>query len=200
MRIILTVILFGFCGALLTNCGNPTPPVGADFTRADSLTDHYLSLHDSIHRVWNMMIKDDNQKINAMHHLIHELMVSHPDELESLKALEERLNQLMRARYTQKSMSNSHVVNEYDLAANEIAAQLLGTTTTKTEFSYNKTLQKLVEEIRQADVRINLSRFEYDSIATTYNAFIDQNREYLKETDETLSLEKKPLFRMASEE
>jgi uncharacterized membrane protein YheB (UPF0754 family) len=200
MRIILTVILFGFCGALLTNCGNPTPPVGADFTRADSLTDHYLSLHDSIHRVWNMMIKDDNQKINAMHHLIHELMVSHPDELESLKALEERLNQLMRARYTQKSMSNSHVVNEYDLAANEIAAQLLGTTTTKTEFSYNKTLQKLVEEIRQADVRINLSRFEYDSIATTYNAFIDQNREYLKETDEILSLEKKPLFRMASEE
>jgi hypothetical protein len=200
MRIIVTVILFGFCGALLTNCGNPTPPEATDFTRADSLTDHYLSLHDSIHRVWNIMINDDNQKITAMHHLVHELIVSHPEEVEDLKALEERLNQLLRARYTQKSMSNAHVVSEYDLAANEIATQLIEATTNKTEFSYNKTLQKLVEDIRQADVRISRSRFEYDSIVMTYNSFIDQNHKDLKETDETLSLEKKPLFRMVSEE
>jgi hypothetical protein len=200
MRILFKAIIIGFCGPLLMNCGShPAPQVQADFTKADSLTEYYLSLHDSIHQVWNIMINDDNQKIGAMHNLLHELSVSHPEEVNTLKALAERLDQLLRMRYTQKSMSNADVITEYDFASNALISELLTNAQQKKEFSYNRTLQKLVEDIQNADSRIIYHRFEYDSFVKAYNQFIEQNKEYLLETDETLTLEKKPTFRTVAE-
>jgi hypothetical protein len=202
MRIFLSTILFGFIGPLLINCGttSTTSPVGEHFTKADSLTEHYLSLQDSVHQIWNIMINDDNERINSMHNILHEMMVSHPDDLETFQSLEERLDQLMRMRYTQKSMSNTDVVSEYDFASTSLISEVLANTQNKKEFSYNKTLQKLVENIQQADARIQYYRFEYDSVVQAYNHFIEANKDYLLQTDETLSLEKKPLFQMVSDQ
>jgi hypothetical protein len=201
MRIFLSAILFGLCGLSLINCGTPaTPPVAADFTKADSLTEYYLSLHDSVLVKWNIMINDDNEKINSLHHLVHELIVSHPENVEQLKSLEERLDQLMRMRYTQKTMSNADVVNEYDYASSSLVSVIISNTETQKEYSYNKTLQKLVEDVRGADKRIGHHRLEYDSVVRAYNKFIEENKDYLLQTDETLSLEKKPLFRVVSED
>lgn len=200
MRIHLSAIILGLCGPLLLSCGKPSPPpIQAHFTKADSLTDHYLSMYDSIHQVWNVMINDDNQKLNAMHHLIHELSISRPDKAEELKSLEERLSQLMRIRYTQKSMSNADVVNEYDLASRELTDELLTNVEAMKEFSYNKTLQALVRDIRAAESRIHLHRLEYDSVVKGYNHFIETHKEDLHQTDETLVLEKKPVFKAVTE-
>jgi uncharacterized membrane protein YheB (UPF0754 family) len=201
MRILLPVILVALVGPLMVCCNSSSmAPAEADFTRADSLTEHYLSLHDSVHQVWNIMINDDNQKINAMRNLLHELMLTHPDEMPTFKSLEERLDQLMRTRYTQKSMSNMDVVNEYDFASNSIISELLATARVQNEFSYNKTLQQLVADILDADARIEVYRLEYDSIVKDYNSFVEINRDYLLQTDETLTLETKPLFKIVSQE
>jgi hypothetical protein len=201
MRIIFTAIILGLYGPLLLSCGSPpAPPVRVNFTKADSLTEHYLSLHDSIHRVWNVMINDDNQKIAAMENLLHELIVSHPEEKDRLKSMHERLDQLMRIRYTQKSMANLDVVNEYDYASSLLVNELLANTESMKEYSYNTTLQKLTQDIRNSSQRINQYRFEYDSIVRGYNNFIELHKEALLQTDETLSLEKKPMFKMVAEE
>jgi hypothetical protein len=202
MRILFIVVLLGCCGTTLLNCGNP-PAASADlahqFTKADSLTDFYLSLQDSLHQVWNIMINDDNQKIESMHNLLHELMVSHPEELDHYKKFEERIGHLMRMRYTQKSMSNTDVIAEYDFASSTLVTELLAAIQSKKEYSYNETLQKLVGNIREADHRILHRRFEYDSIVLQYNRFVDKNKDYLKQTDGSLSVEKKPLFRIVSD-
>jgi hypothetical protein len=68
------------------------------------------------------------------------------------------------------------------------------------EFTYNTTLQKLVEEITKADQRVSAYREQYDRVVASYNNFVDQNNAYLKEIDHNSPLEKKPLFQMASEE
>jgi len=182
-------------------CGEKprSQPDTTTFTRADSLTEHYLALQDSMLRAWNIMIHDDNQKIKAMHNLLHELMVSNPDQRETLATYEERLNQLTRMRYTQKSLANNDVVEEYDFASNSIISELISLAESQTEFAYNTTIQKLVDEIRSADQRVNNYRTDYDSIVIVYNRFVNKNRNELKDIVQSSTLETKPMFQMVAE-
>jgi hypothetical protein len=169
------------------------------FTKADSLTDTYLELKDSMLETWNAMINDDNQKLKAMNNLLHELMVSNPSKKDELNAYQERLDQLVNSRYTQKTMENAHIIEEYDFASNSLVTELIALAESQPQFAYNSTLQKLVESIRTADQRIENYRVEYDQIASDYNAFIDENKKFLHEMEED-TFEKKPLFQMVAED
>ncbi|MBL0742808.1 hypothetical protein [Chryseolinea lacunae] len=201
MRTIFLSLFISSCGMVVMSCGEKkTEGPETTFTRIDSLTDSYLALQDSMLQSWNMMINDDNQKVSAMHNLLHELIVSTPDKREQLKEYEERLNQLSRLRYTQKSMGNADVVEEYDFASTSLITELISMAETKAEFTYNTTLQKLVDDIRMADQRVNNYRAEYDLITARYNTFLDKNRADLKEINHGDSLELKPLFQMVSVE
>jgi|SRR5688572_860137 len=200
MRTLLFGINLSICSFLLWNCGNKADTTQeTTFTHQDSLTEHYLSLQDSLLKAWNMMIHDDNEKIKTMHSLLHELAVSNPPQREQLQVFEERLDQLVRSRYTQKTMENGHIIEEYDFASNSLVIELIALAEMQTEFSYNTTLQKLTDEIRMADQRVNNYREEYDAVVIAYNSFIEQNKNYLKEIDHSNSFEKKPLFQMVSE-
>ena len=201
MRTLLYGILFGLLSPLLFNCSTPSAPaVQAEFTKADSLTEHYLSLQDTVHRYWNEMINHDNQKISALHHLLHEIAVSHPEDKKAFTAMEDRLDQLLRMRYTQKTLANPDVVYEYDLATNAAISELLGNTRAMREYSYNKTLQKLVRDIESADLRTGRYRQNYDSLVRVFNRFIEENKNYLEQTDQTMTFEKKPMFQMISKD
>lgn len=188
------------CGLALANCGKKQGDTALpSFTKADSVTEMYLALQDSMLQTWNVMINDDNQKLKAMHNLLHELRITHPEEAEKFEIFEHRIDQLARSRYTQKSMSNTDVVEEYDFASNALVVELIADAESKSQFAYNTTLQRLVDHILLAERRINSYRMEYDSIVYTYNEFIESNKKYLTESDQSLSLEKKPLFQMVSE-
>lgn len=169
------------------------------FTRIDSLTDMYLTLQDSLLDTWNVMIKDDNQKIKAMKGLLHEVQIGGQFIPGELQSYEQRVDQLCRIRYTPKTMWNADVVEEYDFASASLVTELIALAESYTAFSYNTTLQKLVEEIRAADLRVENYRAEYDAIAIRYNQFIEENQELLKEIADKETLDKKPLFQLVSE-
>lgn len=193
-------ILFFCSGIALFNCGKKAEITDATFTKADSLTDLYLSLQDSVLQSWNVMINDDNQKIKAMHNLLHELMITSSNQDDQLHAYEEQLDHLSDLRYNQKSMANEDLIEEYDFASNLLVTELITQAESKTEFAYNTTLQKLVEEIRVADQRVNLYREEYDAITFKYNTFLENNRNYLREITQKDSVELRPLFQMTYED
>jgi hypothetical protein len=193
--ILLSCSLLAVC-----SCGEKQHTEYTRFTRVDSLTETYLNLKDSMLETWNTMINDDNQKIKAMHNLIHELVVSNPAQRETFKSYQERLDRLAHSRYTQKSMENTDVVEEYDFASNSLVSELISLAETQKEFAYNTTLQKLVEGIRTADQRVDNYREAYDRIAEAYNHFLDENKLQLKEIDQDSSLEKRPLFQMVAED
>lgn len=180
-------------------CTEHKRPDETHFTKADSLTDTYLELKDSMLGTWNSMINDDNQKLKAMHNLLHELIVSNPNRRDELQGYKERLEQLERSRYTQKTMENEHIIEEYDFASNSLVTELISLAESQPQFAYNSTLQKLVETIRTADQRIENYRAAYDEIATKYNNFLEKNKEFLHEIDEDTS-SKKPLFQTVAEE
>lgn len=189
------------CGALLVNCGDKKPsPPQTSFTKADSLTDRYLAYHDSILLSWNIMINDDNQKIKAMHNLMHELLITNTGDRDQLRQFEQQLNRLTSMRYTQKSMGDEDIVEAYDFAVNTLVSELLSLAESKSEFTFNTTLQKLVEEIRVADQRVNNYREDYDYIVQEYNSFLKRNNSYLQEMNLGDSMKQKHLFKMASSE
>ena len=184
--------------AIMTACDSKTSQ-HTDFTKADSVTENYLALQDTMLQVWNTMIHDDNRKIKAMHHLLHELDVSNPEKKDDLKDFEERLNDLPDLRYDQRSMSDAEIVTEYDFASNSVVTELVALAESQPQFAYNTTLQKLVESIRAADQRVMNYRAEYDEIATRYNRFIERNKNYLEELQYDSFPPKIPLFQMAAE-
>jgi hypothetical protein len=189
-----SLLLFFACGEKRKHDANP-----ANFTKADSLTETYLALQDSMLRAWNIMINDDNQKIEAMHNLLHELRVSGSPGQEELKEFEQRLEKLKAERYTQKTMANEDVVAEYDFASKSLVSELIAMAESQKQFAYNPTLQKLVDMIRTSDDRVAEYRETYDAITETYNEFVHENGEFLSESASD-SFEAKPLFEMASDD
>ena len=193
-----SVLLFSI---VLIGCGEKKVPTqDTTFTKVDSLTDYYLAIQDSMLQAWNMMTHDDNEKILAMHNLVHELMITNFTDKDILTSYEERLDQLKHLRYTQKSMANPDVVEEYDFASNSLVSELISLAESRTEFTYNTTLQKLADDIRSADQRVASYREEYDIITFHYNRFLDQNNQFLKEIDPNQTFEKKPVFQMVSDQ
>jgi hypothetical protein len=182
----------------LSSCDQKPEGHSGVFTKADSLADVFLSLQDTLHLHWNIMINDDNEKIKAMNHLLHELMVTGSNDADLYQSFQERLRQLSRIRFTQKSMANAHVVEEYDIASNTLIMDLIGAAEEKREYAYNSTLQKLVDNILVADQRMIRFRAEYDSLVHEYNRFVSHYKDDLVEA--SLPLEPKPLFQITSSE
>lgn len=191
-------ILLFFAACVLWSCTEKKQPAEeTSFTKADSLTDTYLALQDSMLWAWNMMINDDNLKIKAMHNLAHRLMVSGESDKDELMALEQRLEHLTNLRYSQKTMANEDIVAEYDFASQSLISELTSIAGSNIKLSNDTILQKLIDEIAIADQRVVTYREEYDSIAKDFNAFLDENKDYLKDIDHSCSLDKKPLFEMS---
>ncbi|HEY9488728.1 MAG TPA: hypothetical protein VIQ51_10360 [Chryseosolibacter sp.] len=183
---------------ILVGCESK-PAETTGFTKVDSLTETYLSLQDTVLRVWNTMIHDDNRKIKAMHHLLREIVISNPEKSEELRQYEERLDDLIELRYDQKTMSDAQLVSEYDFASNSLVTELITLAETQQDFASNSRLQNLAESIRAADQRVINYREEYDDIASRFNRFIDRNHDLLEEMQSDSIPSKKPLFQMAVE-
>jgi hypothetical protein len=166
------------------------------FTKADSVTDTYLSLQDSVLRSWNMMIHDDNQKIKTLRNLLHELQVTTPGD--TLTVYTEKLDHLKELRYDEETMWDRNVIEQYDQVSGQLTHDLISMAETRSEFKYNTTLQKLVQEIRFADERIHLFKSEYDVITTKFNTFLQANKDYLIEIVQKDSLASRPLFQSSS--
>jgi len=176
-------------------CGNKNDQAEMPgYSKADSITEVYLMLQDSLHDTWSMMLSDDNEKIKAMKGLVHEMKIGTQYTPEKLAALEERIDQLVKIRYTPKTISNTDVVDEYDFASNSLVTELISMAESLSSFSYNTTIQKLVEQIRSADLRVENYRADYDSVALAYNRFIQQHAPAIKEATGSDSIMEKALF------
>ncbi len=190
MRIIYTTTLLAVLTTAFMQC-SPKQEPSASFTKADSVTDYYLRMQDTLHVQWNLMITSDNKKIQAMGNLLHELAVTGADS-GRYRAYNEQLDQLSRMRYTPKSMFNPDVVREYDYATRALILELVTTAESRAEYGYNITMQKLVDEVLLSDQRVTQLRLQYDSMARLFNRFLDRNGKMLVESN--LTTEKKPLF------
>jgi hypothetical protein len=166
--------------AIVCACGssNSVHEHTANFSKADSLTDAYLVLSDSLLLSWNRIVRTEMDKSRALQEIINDLdnasLLS--DELRESFAV--RMEQLEKIRFTQETVGDEQVVEDYDLAFQSLATDLEKITKDKEEF-------KFLEE------HSILNRVSYDSLANVFNAFVHKNKSMLKEVDQ---VDEKPLF------
>ena len=169
------------------------------FIQADSLTEIYLNYQDSIFLTWNHMIHDDNQKIKAMLALVHELKVEGNFDPDNISSLEGRIKNLRQTGYTNESIRNIELVEEYDFVANSLISELISLAESHSAYTSNSTMKNLVEQIRMADQRVENYRAAYDNLITAYNKFLFNNRGQLEKDNVIGNLENLPMFQTGSE-
>ncbi|HEX5169410.1 MAG TPA: hypothetical protein VFW11_09565 [Cyclobacteriaceae bacterium] len=195
--VLIPAITLSIC---LNGCKSHEPHIenGTKFTKADSVTEKYLDLEDSILIVWNTIVNDDNLKIQTMHDLLHQLLVSNTLDKDELISLENRLNELDGMKITQESIKDPIHVYEYDLASKTLVNELINLTSSVEPFKKDP-LQIILATIQDADSRVRENRFNYDKIAYEFNQFVERNEAFLNEQDQNLSTAKKGLFQISSE-
>lgn len=168
------------------------------FTPVDSATERYLNLQDSLLIAWNMMISDDHHKFRNISKVLSQFMESPQYEKETLMGLQQRLDQLKHYAFTPENINRAEFIEEYDFTTQSLVTEVISLAEKNANFAENKKLQKMVEEIRLADQRVERNRAFYDQMAYQYNRFLESNKHLVKEIDQDISLEKKPLFQMVA--
>jgi hypothetical protein len=192
-------ILAGFGGIVLAigGCSSSSNlQEKTKFTKLDSLTDTYLVYQDSLLQSWSLMVKTENEKAKSLQEIFNDLAPGLTDK-QLVASFQTRIDQLERIRFTQKSLGNIHVVDEYDHALESILKDL--------EVLHEKArgidtgnLVDHVEWIKKAQIRSGLQRYRYDSIAYSFNKFLESNKNYLEDIERNIHLENKPLFKSDS--
>ncbi len=196
----LILLLFICCAAGWASCNNRTSALERNnYTHIDSLTDTYLNLQDSLLIAWNVMAKDENEKLRSIHEVLQAMSSSDLFNKNLVASLEQRLEQVKRIRFNQKTIANPHVVEEYDFASNSLISEIVSLAESNLTFIQKKELQSLIDAIKEADQRVNYFRSDYDFIAQKFNLFLDNHQNHLKEIDQNAINGKRPLFQMASD-
>lgn len=176
------------CALLALACSNTTTSERSSFTRADSLTEKYLNLQDSVYQVWNLLLKQEHQKIQSMRTAVDQLMQSNQEDFSALK---KQLEQLERIQYNHKTVSNNHVVFEYDQASGQLMHEILTNLNSQVSPSVTNNLRSSIITTHQ---QILEYRQLYNLLAFTFNQFVEQHENVLKEIDANSNLQRKPLF------
>ena len=196
----LILLLFICCAAGWASCNNRTSALERNnYTHIDSLTDTYLNLQDSLLIAWNVMAKDENEKLRSIHEVLQAMSSSDSFNKNLVASLEQRLEQVKRIRFNQKTIANPHLVEEYDFASNSLISEIVSLAESNLTFVQKKELQSLIDAIKEADQRVNYFRSDYDFIAQKFNLFLDNYQNHLKEIDQNAINGKMPLFQMASD-
>jgi hypothetical protein len=183
----------------LLSCGKSTTTnEKTTFTKADSLTETYLSIQDTLLQSWNVMIKDEQETIIAMENALDHFSKLHATHNEHVNALRGRLEQLKRLSITQKTLTNQDVLAEYDFASSSLVSEILSVSDANPSLLQNTVLSEWIDKIKIVNERKADCRMGYDSIALEFNDFVEKNMPYLKDLkDENLT--KRPLFSVASD-
>lgn len=187
--------------ALLTWVGvacshSDAPQTTQVFSKLDSLTDTYLVLQDSMLLSWNLMANDETKKLNSLHEILLAMKNSNLFDQAQVVSLEQRLEQLKRIRFTQKSMANPYVVDEYDFASNALISEIIIAAEAFPEFVQQPNFQSHIDYVKLADQRVGQYREAYDLITSQFNEFLDKNKASLKDIDKDAPEGKRPLFQV----
>lgn len=195
IRTLYSVLTITLSAGLLISCGrHTTSNEKTSFTHIDSLTDTYLTLQDTLLHSWNVLLKDEHEKMHAMEEVMKHLLHSPAADPSQVAALAARLDQLRQISITTKTLSNQYVVEEHDVAAHAMTHDLLSMAESNSTLLLNKEFTQLVARIKSADQRTWQYRTGYDSIAHLFNDFLEKNKNLLTDIEKSGSLEKRPTF------
>lgn len=158
-----------------------------NFSKADSLTDAYLVLSDSLLQSWNRIVGNELDKSRTLQELIHDLDNAHLLSEELRESFEVRIEQLEKIRFTQETIVDPRTVEDYDLAFQSMIDDIAKLTKAPGAPDAHAMFKYLKENSL-------VNRLSYDSLARSFNEFVQKNKSTLKDLEADHELDEKPVF------
>lgn len=163
----------------------------------DSLRTVYYNLRDSIRTSWNAMMEDDNEKIVDMKRVLQEIQYTPTLDSATFDSLYEAIEQLEQIRYDQQSMAQSKKIDQYDSATLTLSDSIVQFVKNHPKYDNYPYMEKLIDNIMDANQKVLLYRVKYDNFAKKYNRFIENHQQIIEEIDTSDNpINKKPLFQL----
>lgn len=174
--------------AIACSCGSSnTIQEHTRFSKADSLTDAYLVLSDSVLLSWNRIVSNEVDKSRTLQELLEDLDNAHLLTEELRETFDVRIDQLEKIRFTQQNIGDEQVVEDYDLAFQSIVDDIAKIAKTPGSPDANAMFKYLQQSALT-------NRKLYDSLARSFNEFVQANKKALEDIETGRELEAKPVF------
>jgi len=165
-------------------------------TAVDSLKTVYLDINSEMDTAWNVMMKDDDEKLQNLKRILQEVEYSGNYNRLKLDSLMNEIDVLLSVRYDQQSMADSELINKYDDMTTQVLGNVTNFTTGLVQFEQYPTMGQLLQEVFEADDRVLRYRIDYDKTAKQFNAFIEAHESDLQLVAKQKILQPKPLFEL----
>jgi len=162
-------------------------------SEVDSIEIAFHGSYDSIKVCWNRMITDDDEKLFHIKRLLEEISYTNNYDQEIYDSLMTLQEELVALRYDQQSMSNSDLIDDYDIRTAELIKKVITFSKNHPDFKKYPLMSELIMDIQEADNRVLLHRIKYDNFCRIYNEIISQHEDIVTRINPQ-SLEKKALF------
>ena len=141
----------------MLGCGRTaTSSEKTNFTHTDSLTETFLTFQDTLLHSWNLLAKDEHEKLDALEKALHGLIRLSATETSQISTLHNRLDQLKQIHITQKTLSNPYVVEEYDFASSSLISEVLSLMESNSKITNDNELVELIDKIKFTDQQIEI--------------------------------------------
>ena len=192
-------ILFVVIAALfLSNCKRTSKPSGSEQKEIDALVNALMVLEDSVDSAWEVMINDDDEKIQFMKRLLLEVSYTNIYNKDRFEELNQMIEDLQGLRYDRNTMSNSDLIDQYDSATFEVTGHIFEFVTDHPSYDQFPLMEELISDINDKNGMILIYRVHYDGFAIERNKVVQDNNDGLSQRLSESDLQLLPLFQLAS--
>lgn len=162
----------------------------------DSLMITYKALTDSVQQNWDVMIADDDEKLQLMKRLLLEVSYTNNYDKSKFEDLNTLVDELKVSRYDQKSMRDSDLIDAYDSATWQVTDQIIQFARSHPRFEDFPLMQELIEDIHGKNNYVLMHRIHYDNWVKELNAFKKNYEKELMDVQPVPDFESMPLFQL----
>ncbi len=164
----------------------------------DSLMIAYKALTDSVQYNWDVMIADDDEKLQLMKRLLLEVSYTNNYDKSKFEYLNTLVDELKGSRYDQKSMSDSDLIDTYDSATWQVTDQIIQFARSHPRYDDFPMMQELIDDIHGKNNYVLMHRIHYDNWVKELNAFKKNYEKELIREHPSLDFENMPLFQLST--
>ena len=193
LRPLLAIFLF----SILVECKKSSTSGDVVSTSGvDSLILVYESTGDSVASAWKRMTEDDDEKLFHIKRLLEEVTYTGKFDQVALDSLMAKHSTLVALRYDQKTMSDSDLIDEYDVLTAQVIDEVISFSQSNPDYSKYPLMEELIMDIMEADNRVLFHRIKYDNFCREFNDLVKDQVSALSAAGEE-QLEELPLFTLS---
>ncbi len=154
----------------------------------------YQAMNDSIDHAWNVMIGDDDEKLQLMKRLLLEVSYTNAYDKARFDTLNRYIDQLKILRYDRKTLADSKRIDDYDSATSVVLDAVIEYAVGHPAYKGSDLMKELVDNINEKNSMVLIYRVHYDEFVKEREKFIKKNRKKLLKGLNESDMETLPVF------